>query len=289
MRKVLAIAVLAALALAIAAGSARATAIQPTTPVLIRMADWTNLYDANGIPIPEGPGGLTIPAAGDESRSLLGITSLQIGKLINPPGILPDVLVASPPQTIPGGNSQLRGMVYDITVEAAPDAFGNVTFQPGGRYADDATGTTGSWSDQYVGQVQATTAGGYGGLVVLYEVDPDDAPSMSLDPDGDVVPDGPAQWAAGGAATDDPSLGGNPATVALEGVMDLFPTVSVVEPWLVAVLTPMPPAFLGESPDWGTITLTPNTVSNAALECRQRITHSTTRMNRGPRSMGLGN
>jgi hypothetical protein len=214
--------------------------------------DGTHLYRDN-TPLENG----TPPAVGDESRSVFWVNALE-GGVLTPPDPASGIPDVQPDPTggwaVDVGNRQLRGMIYDIQIENINPATGDITFKTAGRYTNaGGPGTTGTWLDTCIGQVQATTAGGYGGLVVVYEVDPDDQPPMQLDPDGPAVHDGPSQWAVGGGATVDPAF---PL-----GITDAFPTVSVVEPWLVAVLTPMPQSFLLEEVSWAGVPWTNQTVS----------------------------
>jgi len=144
-------------------------------------------------------------------------------------------------EPLPQGGSgvdayDLAGMEYDLTilqVRAPAGASGwDAWLGPGVRYRSDGTGTQGKWTDTYYpgGTSQVFTAGGYGGLAILY-----DDPNQNTDAaGGSATSPGPPQWLEGTIADPDPSL----------TFSDHFPTFSDVDPFLVMVFAPLPAPWM---------------------------------------------
>jgi len=181
-----------------------------------------------------------VPAAGQENRSVFSIDGINVGQRSNDFYGVRMISDLNPQVPVSYSNGALSGMLYDINLLPASVIPGPVPgpgaaawfleLGPGGRYADAASGggTQGTWTDTVpgIGGLLATTAGGYGGLLVVYD-DP------ALNTDFSAGGAGPAAWTEASTAAPDASL-----TAA-----DDFPTISDVSPWLVAVLAPEPAAY----------------------------------------------
>ena len=162
----------------------------------------------------------SVAAVGDESRTVINIKSLETGLLGADPLGVPRVIPAT---SMPYQGGTLTAMLYDIDISViggtplAP----SFEFAPGTRYA-------GAWTDTYAGDNGFLATGpGYGGLLVIY-----DSPVINAS-----FAAGPGAWAEGGSATTDAAIPG--------GVLDNYPTISndAGQPWLIAVLAPMHPAW----------------------------------------------
>jgi hypothetical protein len=278
-------AVSAAVALALIAGPAAAITSFPA-PQAYRgsVVDRSSLFsdqDADSFLEPEAAGAAI--NIGDEQRNLFSLDAVNFGVLGpgSPAGTLQvSSTIGSPPYT----NGQLTGMLYDLQVlgfEDTSDGDGDFTdesspsvsagqdiyFGAGGRYADVASGggSAGSWTDAKpgVGGLLASTAGGYGGLLVVYD---DNARNSDFRGDGDgaVLGDaaegsppgsttiGPWDWREPGDVT---GASGHPGVALAGGSVttgDYFPTISDIGasgatrpdsgtaiPWLVGVLAPL--------------------------------------------------
>jgi len=172
------------------------------------------------------------PAVGDENRTVFQIDGANFGQLQLDLVGVPEIKDKSPtaPAPVPGG--VLSGMLYDIVLgagSAVPPAGPSIVapwfldFVPGTRYTN-AGGSDGAWVDTSPSIGPATSAAGFGGLLVVY-----DDPVINVDFTAGGA--GPGAWVEGLIAAPDPSL----------TFSDHFPTISDVAPWLVAVLAPLPP------------------------------------------------
>jgi len=183
---------------------------------------------------PEAPG--PPPVIGDENRSLYQVDGANFGQLQLDLVGVPEIKDKSPtaPAPVPGG--VLSGMLYDVVLgagSAVPPGGPSIVapwfldFVPGTRYLSGG-GSDGTWTDMAPSIGPATSAAGFGGLLVIYD-DPVININFAL---------GPGAWVEGAIPAPDPSL----------TFSDHFPTISDVAPWLVAVLAPLPPpiaAFYG--------------------------------------------
>ncbi len=195
---------------------------------------------------PRTPATAQVPAEpfalGDELRSIAVVTSLAFGQPgVDDQGVRRITSVAPAPYP---NDWPLRAMLYDVVVDSFVGDPGVGAFEqyfvPGDRYADAASGggTDGTWTDLRVGDVEATTEDGFGGLLVVYSV-PDGTPSPFLPGIG------PDNWSEGD--------GPGSADGAISWT-DTFTNVSVGEPWLIATLAPFPQEYVdaGLVPD-GTV------------------------------------
>lgn len=238
MRKTLLAGLVVMLALALTAPPARAVTL-PATYLRASVVDRSNLFgdtDLNGTFETARVPGFPI-LVGDENRTVVSIDAINYGAPgFDGAGVL-QIRDLSPIQGVNTyTNDELNGMWYDmvidpaslITVPPVPTAPfpSTLLFRPGLRYTN-AGGVHGTWIDTAPGGggFLATTAGGFGGLMVLYE----DLGATDFNPGGA----GPAAWTEGSVVTGDPSL----------PTSDGFPTISDVVPWLIAVLGPMPAAY----------------------------------------------
>lgn len=200
--------------------------------------DRSNLFSGG---VPEGLGATIDP--GDEQRNTFRIDQAHTGIKVSAG---PDIWIddASP---YPYTNNALTGLLYDqvYTGDKVGGPGNNIGpgdtlptdlyFKPGTRWTDAATGTgtDGLWTDTLVSKTfgPATTAGGFGGLIVIY-----DDPAINSDYAG--AGGGPADWveadpvAPAGQAVTDPSI--------TTGYVDAFPTFTDVQPWLIMTLAPLP-------------------------------------------------
>jgi hypothetical protein len=236
------------------AGSAMAISF-PQGDFRASIVDRSNLYVA-GVPSAFG----ALPAVGDENRSVFSVDAINFGSRITDPVGVTQIVDLNPQQSLGGyTNGLLSGVFYDIDIlpgSAIPPAGPSLVapwilfFGKGTRYTDAATGTgtDGLWTDLVPGKLTgltATTAGGYGGLLVVYE---DPALNTNFASGG-----GPTAWTEGTIVAPDPSLTAS----------DAFPTISDVAPFLVCVLAPMP---LGYGVVPGTLSLEVITgVANSGL------------------------
>lgn len=216
--------VLAMLALALVCTGAFATVLEPGLyegSADIKTGVFRNL-DAD--PALEPAPGI---AVGDETRAIVKIDGLDFGVMQSDFLGVPVIGTGS---AAPYTADTLTGMLYDLDVTSVVPAatqtdVTKVAFGAGSRYA-------GAWTDTYrmggdCGLVDAS--GGAGGLLVIYD-----------DPTGLSTPDwqqGPGVWVEGGTATGDASIPG--------GVLDGYPKISDGEPWLIAVLMPLPGVWSG--------------------------------------------
>ncbi len=227
---------------------------------------------------------------GDEQRNLFKLTAVNFGTLQSgvPLGTL-QVFEDGP--VLSYSNSTLAGMLYDVVISgfgggAAPTGAvpSDIYFDAGTRYSDTvaATGTDGLWTDTHLGAVSAlmpvglaSTAAGFGGMVVVYDdptiLDPDGVgPKTGLNFAGDGVgPSGHFDWRQPGDATAaSPHPGaGVMGTAGVVTNTDYFPTFSDVAgtgnsvdsgtaiPWIIAVIAPLPAAFLTLGAPAGTLVL----------------------------------
>ena len=229
-------AILALCVVMLISGSAFAVSISSGT-YSSSITDRSNVYSVpvGGDPdyaLPEGIGDDV--DIGDEQRTVITIDSIAFGAVdINP--ISGDTKITETGPFITYTASNLKGMLYDINVSGfsngAP-AVGNTTdiFKaPGARYTSFG-GSDGTWTDMsssLIGLV--TSAGGYGGILIIYEDPTPGIPAKVFDA-------GPGAWL-------EPGQPGHVAS-AIPGVMtdsDFYPGISDQgTPWLVAVLTPLP-------------------------------------------------
>ena len=223
---------------------------------------------------------------GDEQRNLFKLDAVNFGSIQFgvPTGTL-QVFEDGP--VLSYTNSTLAGMLYDVVITGfgggaapTPAVPSDIYFGAGTRYSDTvaATGTDGLWTDTHPGAVMATTAGGFGGMVVVYD-DPTNAAILGLDFAGDGVGgSGQADWRQPGdatAASPHPGAGvmGTPGVVSNT---DYFPTFSDVAgsntlvadsgtaiPWIIAVIAPLPGAFAALGAPAGTLVLEDNFNPNA--------------------------
>jgi hypothetical protein len=227
MKKFIGIALIALVVAAVVSAPAGATTLPKGADLVAGLNDRSSLFDSDGNPIDFGLN----PVVGDENRSISVIRSIEFGEAGTDLFGVPIVSGSGSFATYQAGD--LTAMLYDTVIDQS-STIGNLLdakelyFTPGGRYADSTSGggTDGTWTDTLVGQVTATTAGGYGGLLVVYD-----------DPNHDAVLNsahGPTNWSEGtGGATADGSLSAS----------DSFTDFSDVEPFLVAVLAPLPAAY----------------------------------------------
>jgi hypothetical protein len=224
---------------------------------------------------------------GDEQRNLFKMDAVNHGTLEFgvPPGT--QQVFSDGPATYT--SEALTGLLYDVTIAGfkggvapAAGAPSDIYFKGNSRYTDALgpdglpasgdEGTDGIWTDTHLGTggLAATSAAGYGGIMVVYD-DPalnsryhgDDPLTPEPDAgDGDGVGglaagDGHDDWRQPGDASGTSPHPGAGA-MAVPGVMtdaDYFPTFSDVVgtnvaisdsgtavPWLVAVVAPLPAA-----------------------------------------------
>lgn len=191
--------------------------------------------DVEGYALPEAPGAPV--NVGDEQRTVFSLDALSFGALdVNP--FSGDVKITETGPSVTYTPKNLKGVLYDVNVSGITNGvpvpgdglLHDIYKTPGGRYTSTG-GTDGTWTDTVsspsVGLV--TSAGGYGGLLVIYE-DP-----TSTDPTN--------PFAAGPSAWLEPGQPGHVAS-PVAGVLtdsDNYPGITdqgLV--WLVAVLTPLP-------------------------------------------------
>jgi len=179
------------------------------------------------------------PQIGDESRTVFLMDAINFGVLSTDGMGVTRVVDTAPAQSLAGYvNGALTGMLFDVRIASTSDvspASGpspadpwQTYFEPGTRYTNSG-GTDGAWTDLLpgAGGLLATTAAGYGGLLVVYDQVPQ---NTSWTGSGN----GPWDWTEGTHATGDSAL----------PTSDDFPTISdMVQPWLIAVLAPMPSAY----------------------------------------------
>ena len=272
MRKFIVIAVVAALAIMLASQPVSATWF-PGGEYTAGGFDRSNLYFDTDL---DGHADALPPVApifvGQEQRTVFDLTAISFGYDTVEGGLKRiNALGGSGPPYIP---SSLTGMLYDIQVLGfgafGPPAGGVTPYSvyfgnnplggppiPGvlpARYADAVSGggTDGAWTDTSagLGGFLASTAGGFSGLVVVYD---DAALNFNFAGDG-VLPDGAADWREPGDLTP-PSPHPGAAAMGVPGVLtdaDYFPTASDVPgslgpadsgtavPWLVMTICPLP-------------------------------------------------
>jgi hypothetical protein len=219
MKRFIGFGLLALVVAAVVSAPVGATTLPKGADLVAGLNDRSSLFDSSGDPISFG----TNPAVGDEDRSIAVIRSIEFGF----PGLdgagVPVITGSGSFATYTAGD--LTAMLYDVNI-ASGSSIGALTdpkelyFVPGARYTDSG-GTDGTWTDTLLGKVTATTAGGFGGLLVVYDDANHDA----------VLTNGPNNWSEGtGAGTADGAL----------DATDEFIGFSDVEPFLVAVLAPVP-------------------------------------------------
>ena len=223
MKKVL----LALCVVSVCAGIAAAIELPLGNDFRASVVDRSNLYapGTNGGTslVPQAFG--DVPAVGDENRSVFSVDAINFGARSTDIFGVPMIVDVNPQQGVSGyQNGELSGLLYDINILASSSIPGatppwTLYLGPGSRYTSDGSGTDGTWTDTVLGAVTATTGGGYGGLLVIYQ-DPTVDTNFAL---------GPGAWVEDAIANPDPSLTDS----------DHFPTISEVSPWLVAVLAPL--------------------------------------------------
>lgn len=191
--------------------------------------------DVEDYALPEAPGAPV--NVGDEQRTVFSMDALSFGVLdINP--FSGDVKITETGPSVTYTPKNLKGVLYDLNVSgitngtpvAGDGLLHDIYKTPGGRYTSTG-GVDGTWTDTVaspsVGLV--TSAGGYGGLLVIYE---DPTPGTPTNP-----------FSAGASAWREPGQPGHVAS-PVAGVLsdsDNYPGITdqgLV--WLVAVLTPLP-------------------------------------------------
>jgi hypothetical protein len=275
----------AAVALALIAGPAAAITSFPLgEEYRANVVDRSNLYseagDGDAFLEPEAAGAFI--NIGDEQRNLFSVTAANFGTLEG--GVPPGTLQVFADAPAPYSNGLLTGMLYDLKVlgfEDTSDADGDFTdesspnvspgqdiyFGAGGRYTDavSGAGTAGIWTDLKpgVGGLLASTAAGYGGLLVVYDDSPVNT-RFAGDGDAGVLGDGAESeatssigrwdWREPGDGTGASGHPGVPLAGASVSTGDYFPTISDIGafnagathpdsgtavPWLVGVLAPL--------------------------------------------------
>lgn len=212
-----------AVLMVMAFAASRASAVNlPQGPLAGSIIDQSGLWRDGEMTEPG-----STPSVDDEQRTVFYWNALDLGTLTNTP-TGPQVTGTSGVDSFESGS--LVGMMYDLAIihTTAASPFDNLYFGPGGRYASDGSGTDGTWADMYTPDGNAaTTAGGFGGLVIVWQATPG---SYNADGDDGTAGNGPSQWSEGtGAGASDGSV----------DTFDEFPTVSVGEPWLVGVFAPL--------------------------------------------------
>jgi hypothetical protein len=234
MKKFIGIALLALVVAAVVSAPAGATTLPKGSQLVAGLNDRSSLYDGTtGDPLAFGADF----KYGDEDRSISIIRSIEFGQAGTDGVGVPVISGTGSFATYTAGD--LTAMLYDAVISpsstttnpsgdfADPTYSHQLYFDPGTRYTSDGGGTDGTWTDKLIGQVTATTAGGFGGLLVVYD-----------DPNHDAIfnaSHGPSNWSEGtGSGTADGSLTAS----------DSFVDFSDVEPFLVAVLAPMPLGYV---------------------------------------------
>jgi len=189
-----------------------------------------------------------VPRFGSENRSVFSVDGVNVGQRTTDFFGVRMISDLNPQQPVSYNNGALSGMLYDITllpssvipgpIPGPGPATWSLELGPGGRYADQVSGggTQGMWRDLVpgIGGVLAATAGGYGGLLVIYD-------EMPINTDFSAGGPGPWAWTEASIPNPDASL----------SVSDAFPTISDVSPWLVAVLAPEPWVGVGGPAAYG--------------------------------------
>ena len=219
-------------------GSALATSL-PASDYRASLVDRSNMfseYDGQHAGLDPLPWG-AVPTAGEENRSVFSVDAINVGQRNVDFYGVPLINDLSPSVPVSYSNGALCGLLYDITLinsvtgpAPSPANTWTLDFAPGGRYADAASGggTQGTWLDTVVGDggLLATTANGYGGILVIYDQFP-------INTDFSAGGLGPWAWTEGTTATGDAAL----------PTADGFPTIADVTPWLIAVLAPEPSVY----------------------------------------------
>lgn len=164
----------------------------------------------------------TAPDDGMEQRTVFSVDAINYGTLAA------DVFgpyVAGSGSAVPYTTNTLAGTAYDLVIGATgsntPPKTDDLGFVPGGRYTSTG-GTDGTWLDTTISPTYGgvTSADGFGGILVVYEVAQNSASFTG----------GHAAWSqATGAASSDGAL----------DVTDEYATVTVGDPWLIAVFGPL--------------------------------------------------
>lgn len=168
------------------------------------------------------------PAVGQEQRSVFSIDAINFG------GLGTDFFgpyVAGSGSAVPYDTNTLAGTVYDLVIGGTNSNVGktdDLFFVPGSRYTNGG-GTDGTWTDMNPSPTYGavTSALGFGGILAVYEV-PQNTANFTL---------GHGAWSGGtGAASSDGAL----------SATDMYPTITVGEPWLIATFGPL--GALGGAP-----------------------------------------
>lgn len=168
------------------------------------------------------------PAAGQEQRSVFSLDAINFGPqatdFFGP-------YVAGGGGAVPYDTNTLAGTVYDLVIGGTSPNTGktdDLGFVPGGRYTSGG-GVDGTWTDMNLSPTYGavTSALGFGGILAVYEVPQNTADFTS----------GHGAWSDGtGPASSDGAL----------TATDMYPTVTVGEPWLIAAFGPL--GALGGAP-----------------------------------------
>jgi len=208
------------------------------------ITDRSNVYSGGGQPDDDTDTGYALPEApgasvnvGDEQRTVFSLDALSFGALdVNP--FSGDVKITETGPSVTYTPKNLKGVLYDINVSGITNGvpvpgdglLHDIYKTPGGRYTSDG-GTDGTWTDTVaspsVGLV--TSAGGYGGLLVIYE---DPTPGTPSNP----FVGGPSTWREPGQ----PGHVASPVTGVLTDSDNYAGITDQGLVWLVAILTPLP-------------------------------------------------
>jgi len=257
MRKEIVLGVVAALAIAIAAAPARAVtlpgslyegSVEDASSLFENVGDQDNDGNTDWEPIVAG----SAVERGQEQRTVFVVDALEFQGLLVPSAEPFGTLEIDASTNLPGYQSKFfSGMLYDVVVNRVvftdDDGDGvqdvgealKLEFGIGARYTN-AGGVDGTWTDLYpgTGGLLATTAAGYGGLLVVYADDPvANQPALSGDggfPGGDgdgfggATPlDGQYDWREpGDASGTSPHPGPNPVPDGSLTMTDYFPSIA---------------------------------------------------------------
>ncbi len=227
MKKFIGIALLALVVAAVVSAPAGATTLPKGADLVAGLNDRSSLFDSDGNPIDFGLN----PVVGDENRSISVIRSIEFGEAGTDLFGVPIVSGTGSFATYQAGD--LTAMLYDTVIEQS-STIGNLLdakelyFTPGGRYADSipAAEPTGPgrirWLVRSRRRRRAATAACWSSTM-----------TRTTTPFSTAA-HGPTNWSEGtGGATADGSLSAS----------DSFTDFSDVEPFLVAVLAPLPAAY----------------------------------------------
>lgn len=235
MRKVL----LSVAAAAVFAASAAALSI-PGGMYSASLAGRSNLFSdplGLGYSAPEGVGSTV--DVGDEQRNAVNVDAIAFGvKQVNP--ISGDIKITETGPNLVYTPKSLKAVVYDLNVLSVTNGtpapgdglLHNIFKTAGTRYTDavTGTGTDGFWTDAAPSSIGlASTAAGYGGILIIYE---DATPAVPVNP-----------FAPGAIAWNEPGQPGH-VLAPIAGSMtdsDYYPGITDAgSVFLVAVLTPLP-------------------------------------------------